>query len=163
MAIKFKVREQGSPRQKLAKLKPYFIESMKQVLTWWKSERFPRRFSESAYQEYRLPQRTKTYRKAKRRKYGHDRPLEYTGRMMREMKQSHRLAVRSHRKGKLVMTAPIYVNYKRTTKGGRVINKRDELTKLLKKEIRMMEKGYEKLMADRLNDDGGPVLTERIG
>ena len=157
------IRYQGAPHQKLKHIKPFLIEALEKALLLWWRKFFGKRFTVAGQAQYRLRKRTQKYQERKQARFGHQRPLEYSGRMKREMTRAYRMNVRSPKKAKITMTAPAYVNYRVQRRAGAPIDKRHELIRTVKPEITKMAKLIEKIMAGKLGAADGPVQKERFG
>lgn len=152
----------GAPSQKIREIRSDSKGAMVSVLKFWWINFFPRRFQQGAAERYKFTRRTEAYRKRKRRKFGHTKPLVYTGRMERELKRSYRIMVNSSNRGRIIMQGPryLYVNYNR--KSSKPIRKREELVKLLKQELIQLGKVMQKSMLRRLNSYSGPVEIRKV-
>jgi hypothetical protein len=72
-------------------------KAMKAVCDFWFQEIRPRHFTESAKSRYQYHARTKKYEERKFKRFGHTRPLVYTGTMERVLAQSVTIKASSKR------------------------------------------------------------------
>jgi hypothetical protein len=108
---------------------------------FWHRYILPKHFTRRGAREYRYKDRTKGHEKRKARKYGHRRPLVFTGRMERQAKGVR--DVRSTSKsGKVYLHLPPYVKYR--PHGAMSPNMRGELSKLSRKDIRTLTRVQDK-------------------
>jgi len=82
---------------------------LEECVELWHKKYAKRHFSRTAYSRYGIPQRTAKYNKRKRKKYGHTRPLEFTGASRRDILQYIKTIVRvSAKKGVKKATGDVY-------------------------------------------------------
>lgn len=139
------------------------MEGLRETLEFWHEEILEKHFKESAYSRYKYTARARSYVKRKRKRLGHNRPLVYSGNTRRQLMRARRLNVRSAKKAKLIMTAPAHVNYRTTRRSSaRSIDKKAEITALIGKEMKKLEKTMDRVVGELLKQPGNITETERM-
>ena len=83
--IKGVINITGGPKQMIKALPAVMKEALKAALLHWHAKQLPKHFEPGAAYRYRYQRRSDKYRNRKLRQFGHDRPLVYTGNMMRQI------------------------------------------------------------------------------
>lgn len=92
--IYFELEYEGHPRDKMAALKAGTKEGLEKAVEYWHKHFAPRHFRPEAYQLYGYAKRTEKHEKRKRRKFGHNNPLWFTGASRRAILRSIRITSR---------------------------------------------------------------------
>lgn len=133
MPIFFSVKLRGLP---LGLPKPEWNKMLKAsygaALEYWHKEIRPGHFEETAYSKYHYQYRTRKHRIRKMKKFGHNRPMVYTGLSL--LKSERFKIVSSAKKARLVMNVPA-LNLRRSDISP---NMREELTIVTQEERRRM-------------------------
>jgi len=105
MNIKYSLQIKRSPRGMGKAFSDGRAETFKEIGEVWHKKYLRRHFQLSAFREYGYAKRSKRYEQRKLKRFGHMRPLVYTGRMQRALTGS--ALVRSSARGVTVrMTGP---------------------------------------------------------
>lgn len=113
---KGEVIENGSPKQVLEKLPQDLKEQLLEVVNFWHDKYEPGHFQTRAIGKYGYEPRTRKYSDRKEKKYGHRRPLEFSGDSKREAGRGIRLTTRQQRgqtyiQARGTMNVPKYFYY----------------------------------------------------
>lgn len=155
MAWKATITYVGGPKQVAREFRKTAKESLAKVPLLWHAKFLPRHFESNAYARYKLPQRTKAYRRRKIKKLGADLPLvspdpRTSGQLKRMALVG--LRVSSTSKGaKGFIKGPYYLAMNKPNKGGRGIDKAQDLTTVTSDEAKEMAKYLDELMTAKLN------------
>src|SRR5690606_36737012 len=108
-----KITETGSPKQLARAFGPSARAAALSAVTHWHGQMMPGHFANDAKSRYQYQPRTKKYEIRKARKYGHRRPLVYSGDSERAAKSQVRLTSRTVRNQQIIravatMTLPKY-------------------------------------------------------
>ena len=144
MALRGHIRYKGAPDVLLKELRPIIKQTLQDMCTHWHQNDMPRHFTDSGRRLYGYRKRTDTYLKRKRRKYGHQRPLEWSGDTKRQAQRARPSG--THRRARVSMSLPWYTL--KQFRGQATIA--DELTKLTKNEIQTMARDFQGLVEVRL-------------
>lgn len=116
----------------------------------WHRGTLPKHFTARGAREYGYHRRTLKYSKAKRKKLGHNRPLVYTGRLMRALTGAY--VITTTRRGmRLKMKPPHYLWKYPKTQHITPIIKADEVVAVSQTEIDKMAKWVHRELTRRMN------------
>lgn len=133
--IKSKIVFKKSPRGMAKAFAEAREKAMADVGRHWHGQMLPKHFEESAFARYKYEPRSPRYVKRKERKYGHRRPLVFTGTLMRTVLGAAQIRATS-RRVTVRMSGPRWLAGYIAFRGraGRGPDKRKELTMILKNE-----------------------------
>lgn len=126
-------------------------EGMEENMEFWHRKRLPFHFTNRASAVYGYKRRSAKHNKRKLRRFGHTRPLEFTGRMKQQV--TSRITITSTKRGKTVRGAlqgPRYLFAFRKDFGQ--ADKAAELTAVTQPEVLTMARRLDKFMTNRLNN-----------
>jgi len=158
--IRAKITYVGFKSLKAKAMRALVKEKAQEVVQWWWKSILPRHFAADAWGKYHYTPRGKKYQQAKRRKYGHGKPLVYTGASMRSMKGAITVSGTS-KGGRGKMTAPWYFTRVVRTKRGRVLDKAGEATAVTRGEATRMAWMLSELMGQAAAADKS-VTVKRL-
>lgn len=108
MATRGTITYTGMDALKPQELRRAVKQQLQAVADAWHSNILPRHFKRGAKQRYGYQERKASYNKRKEKRYGHRRPLEYTGQLKRQVLRKARISGTSKR-ATVSMDAPRYM------------------------------------------------------
>ena len=124
-------------------------ESLREIGIDWHRRSLPKHFTETAAHKYRYQRRTVKHRREKLRRFGHQRPLVFTGALAQQVKRMARITPTS--KGvRVIMKGPRYLYMRR--KDQKQPDKARELTATTKGDIRDISRSLHARLRGRLNE-----------
>ena len=140
----------GGPKAHETKFRPFLKEALQLTIRHWHEQHLPRHFERSAYGRYHYQRRTAKHELRKLRKYGHQDPLRFSGRLMREVTSRIRISGTA-RMAQAALRGPRYLYQFR--KDRKAPDKAVELRKTTRKEEREMGDFLDRYLTERLNSD----------
>lgn len=134
-----------SPKMLQKEFRPILKGELRQVGLMWHREMMPEHFKVGAERKYDYEKRSKSHIMRKIRRFGHRRPLEYTGKSKRMAKREARLTGTSKRV-RVRLRVPKYFYQRR----GKAPDKAKELTSLTQREADMLAGALKKKMSTRM-------------
>lgn len=108
--IKTTITYKRSPELVAKEFRKIVKAQLQEIGKLWHKGFLPLHFARGARQRYNYAPRSKRYERRKLRKFGHTKPLVFTGRMERELKRRHQVTG-TGRSVKVRMKAPPYAKY----------------------------------------------------
>lgn len=115
----------------------------------WHEQVLPKKFSERARSEYGYQRRSRAYVERKRRRFGHSRPLEYTGKLKRMVLRPPRTegkAAGDRSRGQVTVSGPAYLR----ARGGGRIDYAQEIRALSAADERFLDEAMGRLLEKQL-------------
>lgn len=135
MAIVVDVKVTGYANLPKSRLNAALKAAMRTLGVYWQSNILPEKWQPHAQAKYHLAGRSRQYQRAKMKKYGHTRPLEFTGEGRRlALSPETRSRIRSTRDR---VTIPLPSKFNWRPRGGH-IKLGDELRRVTNEELRNM-------------------------
>ena len=143
------VKYRKHPEVLKRELKATVKDEFPRVGRYWYERMMPGHFEPAAEGKYHYSRRSAKYLRDKQRRFGHQRPLEYTGDMKRQAGRTAKITA-TGKAVRVVMTGPrsLYM-YRKDYKQP---NKAAELTAVTKDEVLVLAKMLDRLLTKRLND-----------
>lgn len=149
MPFRTTIKLSGSVEAKARELNSALRKSFEKVGGFWHNDILPKHFTTAGAREYGFQKRDKKYMKRKARKFHHQRPNVFSGKM--ELAIESRVEIRATKKGaKLKMHGPKYLFQFR--KDFNQPDKAAEITAVSDKDQEAMAKRIEKEVVRNLNN-----------
>lgn len=142
------IQYRGSPEATKKELRAAVKPELARVVQWWHSKILPGHFLIAAEGKYRYRRRSASYLRQKVKRFGHRRPLEYTGDMKRQVTSMARITSTS-KGAKVNMTGPRYLYMYR--KDLKQPDKAAELTAITASEVDKLAQILDRRLTRRLN------------
>ena len=140
----------GSPEATRKALGEAVREALADIGRYWHGEILPKHFLSSATARYGYKRRGGRYTKRKRKKFGHRRPMVYTGRMQRDLRG--RAEIRSStRSARVKMRTARALNFSGRAKRGDYPDMKAEVTETTAAERLTLAKRVDVGVTHRLN------------
>lgn len=138
----------GSPEATAKELRGAAKAEGAEVIDFWHDQYLPNHFKSFAGAKYGYKKRTEKHRSRKRRIFGHERDLEFSGDMKRKVSRSIRLSSTS-KGARGVMRGPAYLHMRLRNRNQP--DKAAELTAVVQSEVNTMAKRMDEGITRRLN------------
>ena len=113
----------------------------------WHKQILPKHFTPAGAKEYRYKKRTAKYQRRKLRKFGHQDPLVFTGRLRSEVSYRYRVIATAGRGTKGKVKVRLYgPRYLFAYHKGLQVDKADELTRLSRADVRKLGRAMDAIL-----------------